>query len=157
MAKGHLKTSNDKPFNFPYPTLPARPLNAKGGITGLQFNIGGIDPDLVSPVTYTYTAGLDRQLGRHLVGSFIYSGAAGRKLLSGGGGLVSTGRDYLRFCQMILQGGQLQGTQLLRKETVEQMTTNQLPKEAMPAEPDDGQQRHTLEMLERGPEITETR
>jgi CubicO group peptidase (beta-lactamase class C family) len=54
------------------------------------------------------------------------------KLLSGGGGLVSTGRDYLRFCQMILQGGELEGKRILRKETVEQMTTNQLPKEAMP-------------------------
>jgi hypothetical protein len=70
-------------------------LNAKGGITGLQFNIGGIDPNLDSPVTYTYTAGLDRQLGSHLVGSFIYSGAAGRKLLSGGGQVfnVSYGQD----------------------------------------------------------------
>ncbi|HKO18669.1 MAG TPA: carboxypeptidase-like regulatory domain-containing protein [Acidobacteriaceae bacterium] len=90
-----LGTSNDKPFNFPYPVLPARPLNAKGGITGLQFNIGGIDPDLVSPVTYTYSAALDRELGRHLVSSFIYTGAAGRKLLSGGGQVfnVSYGQD----------------------------------------------------------------
>ena len=54
------------------------------------------------------------------------------KLLSGGGGLVSTARDYSRFCQMMLQGGELQGTRLLRKETVQQMTTNQLPDEAMP-------------------------
>ena len=90
-----LGTSNDKPFNFPYPVLPARPLNAKGGITGLQFNIGGIDPNLVSPVTYTYSAALDHELGRHLVGSLIYTGAAGRKLLSGGGQVfnVSYGQD----------------------------------------------------------------
>jgi CubicO group peptidase (beta-lactamase class C family) len=54
------------------------------------------------------------------------------KLLSGGGGLVSTARDYLRFCQMLVQGGDLQGTRLLRPETVRQMTTNQLPKEALP-------------------------
>ncbi len=90
-----LGTANEKPFNFPYPVLPARPLNAKGGITGLQFNIGGIDPDLVSPVTYTYSAAVDHELGRHLVGSFIYTGAAGRKLLSGGGQVfnVSYGQD----------------------------------------------------------------
>jgi hypothetical protein len=90
-----LGTSNNKPFNFPYPTLPARPLNPKGGITGLQFNIGGIDPNLISPVTYTYSAALDRELGRRLVGSLIYTGATGRKLLSGGGQVfsVSYGQD----------------------------------------------------------------
>jgi CubicO group peptidase (beta-lactamase class C family) len=49
------------------------------------------------------------------------------KLLSGGGGLVSTARDYARFCQMLLNGGQLQGKRLLREKTVRQMTTNQLP------------------------------
>jgi CubicO group peptidase (beta-lactamase class C family) len=54
------------------------------------------------------------------------------KLLSGGGGLVSTARDYGRFCQMVLNGGELNGTRLLHKETVEQMTSNQLPPEAMP-------------------------
>jgi len=49
-------------------------------------------------------------------------------LLSGGGGLVSTVRDYVRFCQMLLNKGQLDGTRLLRAETVEMMTSNQLPK-----------------------------
>lgn len=57
---------------------------------------------------------------------------ARRKFLSGGGGLVSTARDYARFCQMLLNGGTLQGTRLLRPETVREMTTNQLPKEALP-------------------------
>jgi CubicO group peptidase (beta-lactamase class C family) len=52
------------------------------------------------------------------------------KLLSGGGGLVSTARDYLRFCQMMLNGGELDGKRLLRKETVKSMSRNQLPKEA---------------------------
>jgi CubicO group peptidase (beta-lactamase class C family) len=52
------------------------------------------------------------------------------KLLSGGGGLVSTARDYLRFCQMLLNGGELEGTRLLKAETVKEMTRNQLPKEA---------------------------
>jgi CubicO group peptidase (beta-lactamase class C family) len=48
-------------------------------------------------------------------------------LLSGGGGLVSTARDYLRFSQMLLNKGQLDGKRLLRSETVEMMTSNQLP------------------------------
>jgi CubicO group peptidase (beta-lactamase class C family) len=55
------------------------------------------------------------------------------KMLSGGGGCVSTARDYLRFCQMLLNGGELEGTRLLKKETVAQMTQNQLPEEAMKA------------------------
>lgn len=54
------------------------------------------------------------------------------RLLSGGGGLVSTARDYLRFCQMVLNGGELEGSRLLRKETVQDMIRNQLPEEAMP-------------------------
>ncbi|MGB2808037.1 MAG: serine hydrolase [Sedimentisphaerales bacterium] len=48
-------------------------------------------------------------------------------ILSGGGGLVSTARDYMRFCQMLLNKGRLDGKRLLRPETVEMMTTNQLP------------------------------
>jgi CubicO group peptidase (beta-lactamase class C family) len=55
------------------------------------------------------------------------------KLLSGGGGGVSTARDYLRFCQMLLNGGELDGVRILRKETVAEMTKNQLPEEAMKA------------------------
>lgn len=54
------------------------------------------------------------------------------KLLSGGGKLVSTARDYPRLCQMLVQGGDLQGKRLIRPETVRQMTTTQLPKEALP-------------------------
>jgi CubicO group peptidase (beta-lactamase class C family) len=53
-------------------------------------------------------------------------------LLTGGGGLVSTARDYARFCQMLLNGGQLDGQRVLKAETVRLMTSNQLPAEAMP-------------------------
>jgi CubicO group peptidase (beta-lactamase class C family) len=49
------------------------------------------------------------------------------KLFSGGGGLVSTAPDYLRFCQMLLNGGELDGVRLLTPQTVKQMTTNALP------------------------------
>jgi CubicO group peptidase (beta-lactamase class C family) len=52
-----------------------------------------------------------------------------RNLLSGGGGLVSTAGDYLRFCQMLLNGGELGGARLLKPETVRMMTTNSLPPE----------------------------
>ena len=46
---------------------------------------------------------------------------------SGGGGLVSTAADYLRFCRMLLNGGSLDGAQLLSRKTVELMTMNHLP------------------------------
>jgi CubicO group peptidase (beta-lactamase class C family) len=47
-------------------------------------------------------------------------------LSSGGGGLVSTTTDYMRFCQMLLNGGQLGGVRLLAPRTVELMRTNVL-------------------------------
>ncbi len=46
--------------------------------------------------------------------------------LSGGGGLVSTMADYLRFCQMLLNKGVLDGVRLLGRETVELMSRNHL-------------------------------
>jgi CubicO group peptidase (beta-lactamase class C family) len=50
-------------------------------------------------------------------------------LFSGGGGLVSTASDYLRFCQMLLNGGELDGVRVLSPATVRRMTTNALPPE----------------------------
>jgi CubicO group peptidase (beta-lactamase class C family) len=47
--------------------------------------------------------------------------------LSGGGGLVSTTGDYLRFCRMLRGGGELDGTRILGRKTVELMTANHLP------------------------------
>jgi CubicO group peptidase (beta-lactamase class C family) len=47
-------------------------------------------------------------------------------LASGGGGLVSTATDYMRFCQMLLNGGQLDGVRLLSPLSVEMMRTNVL-------------------------------
>lgn len=52
--------------------------------------------------------------------------------LSGGGGLVASAADYLRFCQMLLNGGVLDGTRLLGRKTVELMTMNHLPAELIP-------------------------
>jgi CubicO group peptidase (beta-lactamase class C family) len=53
--------------------------------------------------------------------------AAKPALSSGGGGLVSTATDYMRFCQMLLNGGQLDGARILSPLTVELMRTNVLP------------------------------
>jgi len=46
---------------------------------------------------------------------------------SGGGGLVSTAADYLKFSQMLLNGGTLNGTRYLSRKTIALMTANHLP------------------------------
>jgi CubicO group peptidase (beta-lactamase class C family) len=50
-----------------------------------------------------------------------------KRLLSGGGGLVSTVQDYHRFAQMLLNKGEYDGTRILGRKTVELMTSNHLP------------------------------
>ena len=52
--------------------------------------------------------------------------------LSGGGGLVSTAADYLRFSQMLLNKGSLDGVHLLNASTVDLMTSNHIPAAALP-------------------------
>jgi CubicO group peptidase (beta-lactamase class C family) len=52
----------------------------------------------------------------------------GGKFFSGSGGLASSAEDYLRFCQMMLNNGQLDGVRLLSRKSVEAMTTNQIGK-----------------------------
>src|SRR6185503_10020255 len=49
-----------------------------------------------------------------------------RTVNSGGGGLVSTASDYLRFCKFMLNKGEIDGVRLLGKKTVELMTMNHL-------------------------------
>ena len=49
------------------------------------------------------------------------------KLVSGGGGLVSTALDYHRFCTMLLNGGELDGAHIVGRKTIELMTMNHLP------------------------------
>ena len=48
-------------------------------------------------------------------------------LFSGGAGLVSTAKDYSRFCQMMVNGGNLNGARILGPKTVELMTASHLP------------------------------
>ncbi len=50
-----------------------------------------------------------------------------QKWFSGGGGLLSTASDYARFCQMLLNGGELNSVRLLSPKTVAVMDSDQLP------------------------------
>jgi CubicO group peptidase (beta-lactamase class C family) len=49
-----------------------------------------------------------------------------REFWGGGGGLYSTGRDYLVFLQMLMHQGRFNGAQLLRPQTVALMGQNQI-------------------------------
>jgi CubicO group peptidase (beta-lactamase class C family) len=56
------------------------------------------------------------------------------KLESGGGGLVSTAGDYMRFCRMLLNGGELDGARILSPKTVQLFSLNHLPNNGEVAE-----------------------
>jgi CubicO group peptidase (beta-lactamase class C family) len=47
-------------------------------------------------------------------------------IFSGGGGMLSTAGDYARFCQMLLNGGELDGVRILAPKTIALMTSDQL-------------------------------
>jgi CubicO group peptidase (beta-lactamase class C family) len=46
---------------------------------------------------------------------------------SGGGGLTGTSADYMRFCEMLRRGGELDGARILGPRTIELMHMNHLP------------------------------
>ncbi len=55
---------------------------------------------------------------------------------SGGAGISTTADDYMRFCQMLLNGGSLDGRRYLSRSTVALMTSDHLgPKVATPVQP----------------------
>ncbi len=58
--------------------------------------------------------------------------AAPLSVASGGGGLLSTAGDYLRFCQMLLDGGELEESRILSRKTIELMAANHLPAALLP-------------------------
>jgi CubicO group peptidase (beta-lactamase class C family) len=71
--------------------------------------------------------------GERQEGDFIYSPSfyyhGPETYYSGGAGLLSTANDYLRFCQMLLNDGELDGVRLLSRKSVQLMTaTNHIGK-----------------------------
>ena len=94
-----LGTNASTPAGFPYPALPSTQLDSHGGLTNSQINVGGIDPNLSSPVTYNYTASLERKVAEGIVASIGYSGSRSDDLIQGGGQQTATsyGTDINRF------------------------------------------------------------
>ena len=76
-----------------------------------------VDPAKVSRVVriHTYSAGKLVPAGEPRVQT------TKPRFLSGSGGLSSTAADYFRFCQALLNGGELDGARILKPETVKLM------------------------------------
>ena len=72
---------------------------------------------------------LDEKSGQRVMYDRCETSAWSRfpKLVSGGGGLVSSALDYHRFCTFLLNGGVLDGIRLVSPKTIELMTMNHLP------------------------------
>ena len=88
-----------------------------------------VPADLRGRLAELYTKGPDGKLAVLKEGAGLGLYETDAKLLSGGGGLVSTTADYLRFCQMMLNGGVLDGARILSPKTVQLMTRGQVSPE----------------------------
>jgi CubicO group peptidase (beta-lactamase class C family) len=101
------------------------------GMDDTQFHVS---PEQESRLAAAYTVGPDenlKRLGDETVkgdGANIYGASyplqENHRFLAGGAGLTSTVPDYFKFCQMMLNGGELNGVRLLSPKTVELMTTD---------------------------------
>ena len=92
------------------------------GMTDTHFYL---DDSYASRLAAQYTPGDDEKIVLQDPGSAESRWISGPKtLFSGSGGLVSTVDDYLRFQQMMLNGGELDRTRLLSPNTVSLMTEN---------------------------------
>jgi CubicO group peptidase (beta-lactamase class C family) len=88
-------------------------------------------PRLATAYTYYPDKGLNPILPGQVIteeSGFSYSAdypaRAPRTYFSGGGGLTSTTEDYYRFCQMMLNGGELNGVRIISRKSVELMSQN---------------------------------
>ena len=84
-----------------------------------------LDADKAPRLTAQYTPGHDNRITLQDPGTIDSRWISGPKtLFRGAGGLASTARDYLRFQQMMLNGGELDGVRLLAPSTVSLMLEN---------------------------------
>jgi CubicO group peptidase (beta-lactamase class C family) len=103
---------------------------------GMKDSFFFVPDDKVGRLAAAYTYYDDKGLNRFpdtpiTEGTMSYSAdypLKGKKLFSGGGGLVSTAADYARFCQMMLDNGKAAKMRLLSRKSVELMTHDQLGK-----------------------------
>lgn len=92
-----LGTSAVYPFNYPIPKVPAGVPDSHGAYSGFPTaNIGGTDSNLTIPQIVNYTAGIERQVGRHIAVGVTYAGSIGRNLPEGDINTISPNNDINR-------------------------------------------------------------
>lgn len=96
---------------------------------GMDQTMAWVPPDKASLLAniYTHNQSGDRE---KFTGSFADNYLRAPGAFSGGGQLISTGDDYWRFCQMLLNGGEFDGIRFLSPRTVKMMSTNRLQEPA---------------------------
>jgi CubicO group peptidase (beta-lactamase class C family) len=97
---------------------------------GLRDTFFRVPKDKISRLSELYGLTEEEQLG--VVGPQTGGDYHKVRRDSAGHGLVSTVSDYLRFCQLILNKGELDGVRLLSPKTVELMRINHLPVKVLP-------------------------
>jgi Carboxypeptidase regulatory-like domain len=109
-----LGNSNTPPFGFPNPTLNAGLINSQGGITGANFAIGGINPNLKSPKAAVWSATVQRSFFRNFAASVGYTGSHSYDLVGGGdvAGGVSYGVNINNFANDLVLNNSLVPTHL---------------------------------------------
>ena len=93
------------------------------GLRDTSFTVTPAERHRIAQMTTSDDAGVLRP---HPVETTIVPGEMLNSFPSGAGGLYSTPNDYLRFCQMILNGGSLDDVKILGRKTVELMRQNHL-------------------------------
>jgi hypothetical protein len=108
-----LGSTNKPPFGFSYPAFTAG-LDSQGGIQGLNFGIGGINPNLKSPRADVWAVTLERRLGSKYVASAGYSGSHSYNLVGNNdqSGIVSYGVDINAYAGDLIQHNSLVPTRL---------------------------------------------
>lgn len=89
--------------------------------------LGMVDTGFVpGPAQAARRAGMHQRGADGALAAMDWPVNATPEFFGGGGGLFSTGQDYLRFIRMLLRGGELDGARVLRPETVALMAENHI-------------------------------
>ena len=97
---------------------------------GMTDTVFRVDPPRAHRFGPAYRPGPDGELRPYAIEAVPFTEQP--TLIEGGVGLVSTVRDYLRFAQMFLNGGELDGVRVIEPETVATMTVNRVPDALLP-------------------------
>ena len=97
---------------------------------GMTDTVFRVDPSRAHRFGPAYRPGPDGELRPYAIEVVPFTEQP--TLIEGGVGLVSTVRDYLRFAQMFLNGGELDGVRVIEPETVATMTVNRVPDALLP-------------------------